>query len=41
MICEEYLAVDDQDCDGASAVAIVVYEQGHRPELKTTVLPHR
>ena len=38
MVCEEYLAIDDQDCDGSSQVDISVYEQGQRPELRTEVL---
>jgi hypothetical protein len=38
MVVEEYLALDDGDCDGMSRVDAVVYEQGNRPELFTQVL---
>ena len=37
MAVEEYLAVKDYDCDGADAIAIVIYEEGQRPELVTQV----
>ncbi len=37
MVCEEYLSVQDCDCDGSSQVAIAVYEQGQQPELMTEV----
>lgn len=35
LVCEEYLAVDDRGSHGASMVGIIVYEDGHRPELRT------
>lgn len=35
MICEEYLAMDDRGSHGASMVGIIVYEEGHRPEIRT------
>lgn len=38
IVVEEYLAVKDLDCDGASQVAIAVYEEGNRPDLATQVL---
>ncbi len=37
MVAEEYLAVDDGDCDGQSRVDVSVYEQGNRPQLFTKV----
>jgi hypothetical protein len=37
-VLEEYLAVDDGDCDGESMVDIVQYEEGRRPTLYRTVL---
>ncbi len=38
MVCEEFLAVLNHGSRGASMVAIVVYEDGHRPELRTVEL---
>lgn len=38
MVVEEYLAVDDRDCDGGSIVAISVYEEGLRPNLVAQVI---
>lgn len=38
MVAEEYLSVDDGDCDGTSVCSYVVYELGQRPELYTRVL---
>lgn len=37
MVAEEYLAVDDQDCDGTSVVSIEVYPEGKRPDLESRV----
>lgn len=37
MVVEEYLTVDDQDCDGTSIVGIAVYAEGERPELEAQV----
>ena len=34
MVVEEYLAINDCDCDGISAVDIEVYQKGHRPNLE-------
>jgi hypothetical protein len=34
MVVEEYLLIEDQDCDGTSRVAIEVYEDCHRPNLE-------
>ena len=38
MVAEEYLAVDDGDCDGQSRVDVSVFEQGNRPQLATHVI---
>ena len=38
MIVEEYLAVEDNDCDGRDLVGIMVYEEGQKPNLTTLVL---
>ncbi|MBI4434809.1 hypothetical protein HY635_03290 [Candidatus Uhrbacteria bacterium] len=38
MVCEEFLAVNNRGSRGASMVTIVVYEDGHRPELRTVEL---
>jgi hypothetical protein len=38
MVAEEYLSVDDGDCDGTSEYSCVVYELGQRPMLYTRVL---
>lgn len=38
MVMEEYLAVEDNDCDGRSLVGVVIYEEGHKPDLTTLVL---
>lgn len=35
MVVEEYLAVEDHDCDGESSVDIAVYEKGQRPDLES------
>ncbi len=35
MAVEEYLAVDDRDCDGTSVIAIEVYPEGERPDLES------
>lgn len=35
MVVEEYLAVDDRDCDGTSVIAIEVYPEGERPDLES------
>lgn len=37
MVAEEYLAVEDHDCDGQSRVAIEVYPEGKRPDLESRV----
>lgn len=34
MVVEEYLSVDDRDCDGISRVAIEVYPRDNRPDLE-------
>ena len=34
MVVEEYLAIQDNDCDGLSRVAIETYEDGKRPDLE-------
>ena len=39
MFAEEWLSVDDHDCDGASQIDLAVYEEGNRPELVTEILP--
>lgn len=41
MVVEEYLAIDDRDCDGRSLIAISLYEEGHRLNLATQVFPSR
>lgn len=33
MVAEEWLAVEDHDCDGTSVVKLAVYRLGHRPRL--------
>lgn len=37
-ILEEYLAVDDDDCDGVSIVDVAIYKQGERPNIVTVVV---
>jgi hypothetical protein len=37
MVFEEYLLVDDGDCDGRSVVRTIVYPAGKRPRLHTQV----
>ncbi len=38
MIVEEYLAVEDNDCDGRNLVDVVIYEEGCKPNFTTLVL---
>lgn len=38
MVAEEYLSVDDGDCDGTSRYDFVVYREGQRPELEREVI---
>ncbi len=38
MVMEEYLAVEDCDCDGRNLIGIAIYEEGHKPDLTTLVL---
>lgn len=38
MVVEEYLAVEDHDCDGTDVITITVYPEGEQPNLKTQVL---
>lgn len=39
MVVEEYLAVEDNDCDGRNLVGIVIYKEfGQKPNLTTLVL---
>lgn len=33
-VVEEYLEIDDRDCDGKSKVRYEIYEEGHRPDLE-------
>lgn len=33
MVIEEYLSIDDGDCDGSSRVSVEVYREGERPYL--------
>ncbi len=33
MVAEEWLAVEDHDCDGTDVVKIAVYRLNHRPRL--------
>lgn len=35
MVVEEYLSVNNQDCDGISQIAIEVYPKGKRPNLES------
>jgi hypothetical protein len=35
---EEWLAVDDRDCDGTSRVTTTLYQEGQRPVLETQTL---
>lgn len=37
MAVEEYLSVDNPDCDGISRIAIEVYPEGKRPDLESRV----
>ncbi len=37
MVVEEYLSVEDQDCDGISRIAIEVYREEERPDLESRV----
>jgi len=39
MVAEEWLAVEDRDCDGTDVVKLAVYRLGHRPRLIKQVLP--
>ncbi|MCX6744774.1 MAG: hypothetical protein NTX82_04585 [Candidatus Parcubacteria bacterium] len=38
MVVEEWLAVDDQDCDGRSIIGLLVYPENLRPMMVTQVL---
>ena len=37
MVLEEYISVEDHDCDGISRIAIEVYLEGERPDLESRV----
>lgn len=37
MVVEEYLSMDDHDCDGISRIAIEVYPESKRPDLESRV----
>lgn len=37
-IAEEYLAIDDRDCDGTSCVKTALYPKGRKPRLITQVI---
>lgn len=39
MVAEEWLAVEDRDCDGTDVVKLAVYRLGHRPRLIKQVKP--
>lgn len=38
MVVEEWLQVEDRDCDGTSVVDIAIYAYGRRPSLVTEIL---
>lgn len=37
-VAEEWLRIDDKDCDGTSAVDVALYPEGMRPALVTEIL---
>jgi len=39
MVAEEWLAIEDRDCDGIDVVKLAVYRLGHRPRLIKQIKP--